>query len=32
MFQEAIKQCFSLEGNTHRTRGSKDKKEKEMIV
>ena len=30
--QEAMKQVFSLEGNSFRTKGSKDKKEKEMIV
>jgi hypothetical protein len=30
--QEAMKQCYSLEGNCHRTKGAKEKKEKEMIV
>ena len=31
-FQEAIKQVWSLEGNCFRTKGGKEKKEKEMIV
>ena len=31
-FQEAIKQVWSLEGNCFRTKGGKEKKDKEMIV